>query len=102
MSVYIKGMEMPTMPENIGQGENIPYIDVRIFADGSAVTSKNERPYYTQFAAVPVPDHGDLIDRDETMNAILEERGEDYSAWYAEIVNEMPTILAADKEVDDG
>lgn len=48
--IYIKGMEMPTMPEAIEQGRKVPYIDVRIFADGTAVTSKGERPYYTQIA----------------------------------------------------
>ena len=32
---------------------------------------------------VPVPPHGDLIDKDATMNAILEERGEDTACWFA-------------------
>ena len=66
--LLIKGMEMPTMPETFKQAESVPYIDVRIFADGTAVTSKGERPYYTQYSAVPVPPHGRLIDADELKN----------------------------------
>lgn len=64
MSVLIKGIEMPAMPETIKQGEAVPYIDVRIFADGVTITSKGERPYYTQYNAVSVPPHGRLIDAD--------------------------------------
>lgn len=62
--ILIKGMDMPTMPETFKQAESVPYIDVRIFADGTAITSKCERPYYTQYSAVPVPPHGRLIDAD--------------------------------------
>ncbi len=45
---------------------------------------------------IEIPPHGDLIDKDETMNAILEERGEDTACWFAGIVNDMPTIIEAD------
>ena len=65
--ILIKGMDMPTMPETFKQAESVPYIDVRIFADGTAVTSKGERPYYTQYSAVPIPPHGRLIDADRAL-----------------------------------
>ncbi len=47
---------------------------------------------------VPVPPHGDLIDKDATMNAILEERGEDTACWFAGIVNDMPAIIPAEED----
>ena len=46
---------------------------------------------------IPVPPHGDLIDKDATMNAILEERGEDTACWFACIVNDMPVVIPSDK-----
>lgn len=76
--ILIKGMEMPTMPETFKQGERVPYIDVRIFADGTAVTSKCERPYYTQYSAVPIPPHGRLIDEREAYDKIAEQEGGNY------------------------
>jgi hypothetical protein len=49
---------------------------------------------------VPLPEgHGDLIDRDETMNTILGEPTDaHYPSWYAGIVNDMHTIVPAEKE----
>lgn len=106
--IYIPGMEMPTMPENIKQAEKVPYIDVRIFADGSAVTSKGERPYYTEYEAVPVPSHGRMVDADAIM-ARLNENGKrvfgvdgipecSARSVVADYVESAPTIIPADKE----
>ena len=53
MGVYIAGMELP---------KNEPLL-VKINPDGSvSTTAKNG---YKKYEAVPVPPHGDLIDRDE-------------------------------------
>lgn len=53
MSILIKGMEMPKS-----------YKDIRIYADGRIV-SKSLHAYGEEIAAaIPVPPHGDLIDRD--------------------------------------
>lgn len=94
MSILIKGLDLPTMPDHIEQGIIVPYIDVRIFADGTAVTSKNKSPYYKQFTAVPVPTpHGRLIDADAL---IQEEKINSFEAVFA--VAEAPTIIEAEGE----
>ena len=52
MSLYIKGMEMPT------DGEKLYMI---VFSDGKACASYKPFEWHE---VVPVPPHGDLIDRD--------------------------------------
>ena len=110
MSILINGMEMPEMPESIEQGEAVPFADVRIFADGTAVISKGERPYFTQYTAVPVPPHGRSIDADALKSmwddeiARLLERGIEYLDYHVNTlfsdfkhdVDKMPTIIPAD------
>ena len=94
MGVYIKDMEMP---KNCGEcllAKLSPTGESLICNYMLSRVSWEERPF--DCPLVPVPPHGDLIDRDETMNAILEERGEDTACWFAEIVNEMPTIITAE------
>lgn len=95
MSVLIKGMEMPTMPKTFKQAEKVPYIDVRIFADGTAVTSKRERPYYTQYIAIPVPPHGRLIDADEVMERIAHDTplSSTYERVTRRYIDTSPTII---------
>ena len=45
--------------------------------------------------------HGDLIDRAATINAILGEPPDaHYQSWYAEIVNDIPTIVPAERKVE--
>ena len=89
MSVYIKDMEMPT---------DAPVI-IKICPDGS-VSRVHEGVVAT---AIPVPDHGDLIDRKATVD-ILEPSdfwnpdAEDNCFAAAHVINSMPTIIPADKE----
>ena len=46
-----------------------------------------------------LPEHGDLISKDDAMNAILGEPPEaHYPSWYASIVNEIPAIVPSNKE----
>ena len=54
MGVYIKGMEMPTKGYRL----------ILIHADGTVQTSSGET------TAIPVPPHGDLINRNETIKAL--------------------------------
>lgn len=99
MGVYIN-MEMPK------EG----FVEILVRDDGTVQqTGQSYRidgtDYYTPYVgemptiykAVPVPPHGDLIDKDATMNAILEERGEDTACWFACIVNDMPAVIPSDK-----
>lgn len=71
MSLIIKGMELPKMPEKLEHEHEIPYIDVRLFASGKAVTSASKRPYYREHQAFPLPEkHGRLIDADEPIRTV--------------------------------
>lgn len=55
--ILIKGMEMPT------DGEKLYMI---VFSDGKACASYKPFEWHE---VVPVPPHGDLVDRDETIEA---------------------------------
>lgn len=94
MGVYIRGMEMPTSCRACPLATR--------FFDGEDVcamlgTYVHDRDREDDCPLVHVPPHGDLIDKDATMNAILEERGEDTACWFAGIVNDMPAIVPSDK-----
>lgn len=101
MSVLIKGLEMPIMPKSLTQGEAVPYIDVRIFADGNAVTSKGERPYYTEYSAVPVPTpHGRLIDADvlyDKLRMCLKTITYVSSDTFTQAVDMTPTVIESEE-----
>lgn len=90
MGVYIKGMETP---KSCGECLNIGWNYV--FECNLDDVENGERRI--DCPLVPVPPHGDLIDKDATMNAILEERGEDTACWFAGIVNDMPAIIPAEE-----
>ena len=67
MSILIRGVSMPKMPEKMEQGQEVPYVDVRVFADGDAVISTGVRPYYKKYQAIELPPHGRLIDADRLL-----------------------------------
>lgn len=93
MSILIKGMEMPT---------NEPLI-VKINPDGSVNTTwKND---YKKYEAVPVPEHGRLIDADalptydKPIGKMMMFGGE--YVYTQTAIDNAPTIIpasAADKE----
>ena len=82
MSVYIKGMEMPT-------GDN--HITLFLYPDGKVVVCGMLGPL-VHYEAVPVPPHGDLIDRD----AIKYDWDEDNQTWGYDI-HSAPTIIPAEE-----
>jgi hypothetical protein len=92
MSVYISGVEMPK--------EHPLYITLR--PDGSVYVwaSYNGESYGTQ--AIPVPEHGDLIDRDalpwENQGFMLTDPNE----WglKATDIENAPTIIPAEDNTD--
>lgn len=90
MGVYIKGMEMPKS-----------FKDIRIYADGRIV-SKSLYMYGEEIAtAVPVPPHGDLIDRD----ALMDSDGDLWDGmwgWSGVQIANAPTIIPADRKVRKG
>ena len=95
MGVYIKGMEMPR-----------GFKDIRIYEDGRIV-SKSLHTYGEEIAtAVPVPEHGDLVDRRE---AIIDANERAYDFWLSDdevnatiqFLKEQPTIIPANDEVKE-
>lgn len=89
MGVYIKGMKMPERGEH--------HLILYVFADGSAQVDGSYRIYNGEpFEAIPVPDHGRLVDADALMeNAQYKGTHDILTAW--DIVA-APTIIPADKE----
>ena len=103
MSILIKGMEMPTCccwcpfcRKTYTECGSIYSADCIIKKMPIKFSELDLRDGLCPL--IEVPPHGDLIDKDETMNEILEERGEDNACWFAGIVNDMPAIIHADKD----
>jgi hypothetical protein len=83
--ILIKGMEMPK-----------GFTDVRIYADGRVI-SRTLLSFGEEIAtAVPVPDHGRLIDADALIR--------DWPTGLvktADVINNAPTIIPADGKDTD-
>ena len=97
MSVYIKGMEMPTSCSTCKLfGE---YGCLFVGAVGYALT-RGER--CEDCPLIPVPDHGRLIDADALWDVAYKAWGTEYDPWvcnlFMEMINNAPTIIPADKE----
>lgn len=98
--IYIPGMEMPR------KGQMLV-----IFPDGASYVCFNGmRERMAQTTAVPVPDHGRLIDAKWVRDAIIPKWVEnaDDSFMYKrgmedayEVVRNAPTIIPADKEGEE-
>ena len=97
--VFINGMDMP---------RNEPML-VKINPDGSvSTTAKNG---YRKYEAIPVPDHGRLIDAD-ALRCLYDphdygldgEQADEYDRYHVSLpvirqnIDDMPTIIPADKE----
>ncbi len=81
--IYIKGIKMP---------KRMP-IKVLLFPDGRVFATLHNRSQI-KGEAIPVPDHGDLADRDRIKYGHW---GENLLAL-KDMVDKMPTIIPADKE----
>lgn len=81
MSVLIKGMKLP----------KDTVMTINIWADGH-VYILGKKPMMLLDAAVELPDHGDLIDRDVLLSKVQK--------WYweaLETVKRMPTVIPAER-----
>lgn len=102
MGVYIKGMEMPQ------EGCAVAVI----FSDGETRVYTGEPVSVIECKAVPIPPHGDLIDRDALMkilskvidiNASIEQRNEATDQerrclwWFEQQIGIAPTIIPAEE-----
>lgn len=89
MSIYIKNMELP-------KGRPVCIV---IDAAGQARRYDLNNDRYADdklFEAVPVPPHGDLIERDKL---VFED---DYYGWRdKQVIKGAPTIIPASEEDDD-
>lgn len=94
MSVYIRGMEMPN--------EEQEPLRIELYADGTAVLimpPDND----CEYTAIPVPDHGDLIERDALKKECQENAKRGIGLWvdYMDI-SLAPTIIPADYTDKEG
>lgn len=88
--IYIEGMGLPDNDEVIALFV-YPNGDVRLWRPPSAIGQ--------QYTAVPVADHGRLIDADEIpYNKIMLEDDEFYYGVTMPYIDRMPTIIPASKE----
>lgn len=91
--IYIKGMEMP----KAGNWKTI-----RIYYDGTCAEPnwQGDCKVMKGCEAVPVPDHGNLIDRsklkDEFIGDAFTGRG-GYAVWSGDILS-APVVIPADKK----
>ena len=102
MSVLIKGMELPTDCDNCSLFDDrfdYPSCNATGHSRGYNWNPRGQR--MPDCPLIEVPPHGDLIDKDATMNEILEERGLDTACWFAGIVNDMPAVIPADKDGEE-
>ena len=85
MGVYIKGMEMPK--------DGVYWCEIGVAGDIATITIHGEDR--KSFHLVPVPPHGDLIDRD-----VLKENCMKEDSFLAELlfrkVSNAPTIIQAE------
>lgn len=95
--IYIKGMEMP----KAGNWKTI-----RIYYDGTCAEPnwQGDCKVMKGCEAVPVPDHGDLIDRDELINRvdlfIDSAAGVANMAVWAGDVADAPAVIPAERSED--
>ena len=84
MGVYINGIEMP-------KGADEHRLIIR--ANGQVIIDK--KTYWEEAEAVPVPPHGDLIDRD-AIRAEVKKHATPSDAWVFSFIRTSPTIIPAD------
>jgi len=88
MGVYIKGMEMPTSCRACLYSRT----DIRN-VDWCVLTEKD---LPCDCPLVPVPPHGDLIDRDPFIE-FIKTHWDSYDQWFAEQLEARPTIIPAEE-----
>lgn len=91
MSIYIKGMEMPT-----GNGE----LRLIIHSNGQVIIS--HKTHYEEAEALPVPEHGRLSDADALKEHMFVCADDPYRLGWNDaleaVIQNAPTIIPADNE----
>lgn len=91
MSVYIKGMEMPTTGLYLVSVDNSCGKDETVMIVRRMLGDRDVCQIIGAYNLAPFPEHGDLIDRDALPTSRVE---------WEDVVN-APTIIPADKEVEE-
>lgn len=94
MSILIKGMKMPRSCHECVAGYGMSCFVCPPEEDGECP----DQGRASWCPLVEIPPHGDLIDRDETMNEIFEARQCYDAADFAGVVNAMPSIIESEEE----
>ena len=90
MSIYIKGMEMPTSCYNCPCAD-LEFYDCNLMP-GTRIERENRSP---NCPLVPVPPHGDLIDRKPFVE-FIKTHWDGYDQWFVGQLEARPTIIPAD------
>ena len=99
MSILIKGMKMPESCVDCPMFDwDLEYLKCKANDKYFKANGEWRKGIESTCPLIEVLPHGDLIDKDATMNEILEERGLDTACWFAGIVNDMPAVIPADKD----
>ena len=88
MSILIKGMDMP---ESLG-------VTVTIFPDGRVIEYNGYGNYRVCGKAVPVPPHGNLIERERIKYGYFG----DLELALKELVERLPIIIPAEEAHNEG
>ena len=102
MSVYIKGMEMPTTGLYFVSVDNSCGKDKTVITVERMLGNRDVRTIIGSYELIPVPDHGRLVDAEAVAEAIeLDDRSTLPEVWHIkEVLSDVPTIIPADKEVE--
>lgn len=94
MSILIKGMEMPKKGS---------WVSLRVFPDGQCFLYSwcgNDFDFMEHLTAVPVPPHGDLIERNALFKKcefVCTDDDEDIRAVRYSIIENTPAIIPAEE-----
>ena len=88
MSILIKGMEMPTRNDELR---------LIIHSNGQVIIS--HKTYFDETEAIPIPPHGDLIERDALITSTaVPLAGKPYQYVHIDNIKNASIIIPAEKE----
>ena len=93
MGVYID-MEMPQSCDDCRLNNGISCYAVLEYTEDGVVGRTDDRPDWCPL--VPIPPHGDLIDRDPFIE-FIKTHWDSYDQWFAEQLEARPTIIPAEE-----
>ena len=96
MSILIKGMEMPSTGLYFISVDNTGGRDKTIVTVERMLGNHDVRQVIGSFELVPVPPHGDLIDR-EPFIQFIKTHWDSYDQWVVEQLEARPTIIPAEE-----